>query len=1257
MSFLNRMKNMIDTFRPLNTLDSPPPTAEPPLKKQKTGSEQDRSIMAANGYSNSHFALSPELIDDAGSEHTARTDRAGSHGSMASIMSQTEGVIEFQNVQREGQARSNRRRRSHAGSQSPRTNAQKYGRSIEPGRDDIDNSDRDELAAEKSPHFPGGSKNPRRVNSTLHIADAADIEILGGPQKRLIDLLRPGKRLRGQVDAEEDELALETSITHNPRRAASKPTSKGSPQIAQRNNAHGSMKKERFMVRLRSALCTPNHRCIEDASGCCCFLGEGEASDTAAKGPELRAYTKEGDPVPEYEWVEITRRVNRVHYNPDSPYVKISQATVDKVGGKIGGNMVLQFSDSNEALKLVQWVKDNLGSQVQFNTDMERDKLCQTYETLMAAIKKAISGSPSPLEISRAARATAPSSPLSQATTQSSTALTRRPPRLVDQLRSSQQLPSEQYEQRSFDVTAPLQRSTRSRNEDAVMIDAPLVSSAPVSRWTEDHPEWSKNWRMPLVFHRTTVDKDDIPRLDEGQCLNDNLLGFGLHYLFEEYPNRHSELKKRVYVHNTFFYEKLTAAKSSREINYDGVKGWTSKVDLLSYDYIIVPVNEYYHWWVAIICNPGRLDPNDPGRSIERPDGDRDTTNSVTEGKSNNDAEKPEDVEMIDIDSIQSRDQRDSIKAEEARESTDRGENDSIKATRAGKSVVDLAADDTDSDIREKLNGITKPPKKDPSEETKILTLDSMGNSHYPAIKALKAYLLAEFLDKRQTKVKDLPKQIGMKVKNIPEQDNFSDCGIYLLGYIQQFVKDPDGFTRSLMQREKPGWKFDPSELREFWRNTIFQKQREHQAKQDEERRRKKEEAARRKAVSSTPTDKMTATTGSQTPGRDGTPHDLATDNGASSSQFAKPPVVSRNTNPTEPTPAPRPTTVFKSPSKRVASPAARPVTEPASVDVARGVSSNTSSHSPAPIPRPSSQPRKTADHVVVDLERDRPDSKGEAPRVLQDSPLPGEIRRPRSKGHDHSPGQRVSPLPGGWPEVSFMPKLSDSSPASDRRTSGFAETSGIAEEISPRAFYSNVPQRPQSPKLLSLQEQSSRPPSPLVERHKRKSSPARKAKASSPARKAVAPSPQPQAQPSIEIFDPPTPEIQRPTTKAKAEKKDKTKIDDDPNSYRAHSNPNKTTYGKSDKHSRHKSMIPKRVVDTTGASGSGSGIGKGSRRQENQQRQRSPIKPKNKTAVEATKAAAEEIRSPSPARVVSDLVESDIPVVKRAHVDLTDEN
>ncbi|CCC11350.1 unnamed protein product [Sordaria macrospora k-hell] len=1139
------------SFKPVDTLDSSPQATGPPFKKQKTGSETGRSVTVTNEYSNSHVALSPELIEDAPSDYAARTNRSGSHGSRTSLKLQTEGVIEFQNVQdlglRDGGTRrSNRRRRSHGGSQSPGTNTPRYGPSIEPGRDDIDNSDRDELG-EKSPHFSSGPL-PRRANSTRRMVDAADSAILGSPEKR-------PKRLRRQLDPEEDELALGTPPnSRNPRRAASSLVNKGGIQTTERNNSQDLVKKARVIVRLESALCQPNHRYIRKGPQGWCSLGE--VVPTGAKHLQLCACSTEGNLLSELDWLEITKRVNAILHNPKSSFVKICQSTTVNVGA----NMVFQFFTAEEAQIFVQWAKENL---------------------------------------------------------------------------SAKQVPVPQHDQ----------QSSGSQNDDTLMIDAPPVSSPPVSRWTEDHPEWSKDWRVPLVFHRTIVDKDDIPRLDENQCLNDNLLGFGLHYLFEEYPERHSELRKRVYVHNTFFYEKLKATKS-RDINYDGVKGWTSKVDLLSYDYIVVPVNEYYHWWVAIICNPGRLDPNHPQRSTNPT---REASNSKTiEGKVDGNVEKPDDVEMVDIDNVQSRDQGQEIQAKESRKSAERVEIDSSnKAEKVKNAVVDLVAEDTDNDLGEKLNKIAKPPKKDISEETKILTLDSLGNTHYPAVQSLKKYLLAEFEDKRQTKIEDPRKQIGIKASNIPEQDNFSDCGVYLLGYIQEFVKDPDQFAHCLLRRDKPDWRFDPSELREYWRNTIFEKQKEYQARHDEEKRRKKEEAARRKAASSTPSDTAMSATERQVSERNGLSHDSTADNASSAPQFVKPPVVSRNTTLNVPTPAPRPTTAIKSPPTGGASPSTVTVTNPAAVAVGRGDSNGHILDPVAPIPRPSTRPQKTAGNVVVDLEQEESELKDEVPDLL-----PGENHRPRSKDHNHSPRQPVSSqTPKGSPELNFIPTLPSSSPASDRRTSG------IALEISPQTFYSNVPQRPQSPKLQSLKPYSPRPQSPLVER-KRKSSPVRRAKATSTARK-MAPSLEPKAQPAapIDVFDPPTPEVQRPmttTSKAKVEKKIDDKVDGkDKNNNNQVNHNNKTTYGKSDKLTRQKSRIPRRVVDNTG--GSGSGIGKGRRAE--QQRQPSPTKTTSKEKAKSerkaeTKTTEEIPDSPPPAIVVSD-----IPALHSAAIDLTDDN
>ncbi|PHH83760.1 hypothetical protein CDD82_2632 [Ophiocordyceps australis] len=124
--------------------------------------------------------------------------------------------------------------------------------------------------------------------------------------------------------------------------------------------------------------------------------------------------------------------------------------------------------------------------------------------------------------------------------------------------------------------------------------------------WTAKNPDWQKAWKSSLVFpatgkNRATVDADDIIRLDEGQLLNDNLLAFYLRYLEHMLEVQNSQAQSKVYIFNTFFYEKLRSTKS--KINYEGVKTWTAKIDLFSYDYVIVPVNESAHWYLAIICN------------------------------------------------------------------------------------------------------------------------------------------------------------------------------------------------------------------------------------------------------------------------------------------------------------------------------------------------------------------------------------------------------------------------------------------------------------------------------------------------------------------------------------------------------------------------------------------------------------------------------------------------------------------------------
>lgn len=231
---------------------------------------------------------------------------------------------------------------------------------MEPGRDDIDNSDRDELAG-RSPHF-GPLLSRNKSTAPTRMVDAADAAILGSPQKVRVELTKPPRRLRRQLDPEEDELALGTpTAPRNPRRATSKTANTGAVQATEQNNSHEPLQKARqVVVRLESALCQPNHRYIKKGAQGWCSLGEVERASSGANQLQLCACSREGNLLPDLDWLEVTKRVKLIQHNPESTFVKIWQSTA----GNVGANMVFQFFAADEAKTFVQWVKENLDSEV-----------------------------------------------------------------------------------------------------------------------------------------------------------------------------------------------------------------------------------------------------------------------------------------------------------------------------------------------------------------------------------------------------------------------------------------------------------------------------------------------------------------------------------------------------------------------------------------------------------------------------------------------------------------------------------------------------------------------------------------------------------------------------------------------------------------------------------------------------------------------------------------------------------------------------
>lgn len=363
------------------------------------------------------------------------------------------------------------------------------------------------------------------------------------------------------------------------------------------------------------------------------------------------------------------------------------------------------------------------------------------------------------------------------------------------------------------------------------------------SRWTELNPDWSKEWKTSIIYpkegkNRATVDMQDIERLDEGQFLNDSLINFYLRWLEQRLSERNPALHKRIYFHNTFFYKTLTTlSRGHRGINYEAVERWTARVDLLSYDYIIVPVNENTHWYVAIICNapkllPGKPEvsentktPQDDSNSIEKiipENGSKSSRQSLSSPQSTlAQRSEQQDIAISEIENLSLKESKGNSSPEADPKSNDVAGMASEEDISVNSSHEDSAKRDFSKERptmltdqkqapskklspgkRGKRKSVTSAPRKHDPKEPRIITLDSLGVRHSPTCTNLRDYIVAEIKSKRGIEIPS-PGPLGTTAMNIPGQTNFCDCGLFLLSYVEKFLENPDDFIHDILQNTR----------------------------------------------------------------------------------------------------------------------------------------------------------------------------------------------------------------------------------------------------------------------------------------------------------------------------------------------------------------------------------------------------------------------------------------------------------------------
>jgi len=361
---------------------------------------------------------------------------------------------------------------------------------------------------------------------------------------------------------------------------------------------------------------------------------------------------------------------------------------------------------------------------------------------------------------------------------------------------------------------------------------------------------------------QTPVDRCDIKRLDEGEFLNDNLISFYLRYLEDKAERERPDIAKRVHIMSPFFYQRLTRGKGRKNIDYDGVKRWTSKVNIFAYDYIVVPVNENQHWYLAIICNAPKLIESPKEQTVEEEhQAEVDEKDIIDLGDSQVEVVLPAKTPRDMVDDHKSPDIENNVSNLSIED--DPNEWPSLEEcgglhhkpstfSKARTGMVDnqtsgkglAATEDNDlpqetppnSAKNKKGRRKSHPPvRKYNTKEPRIITLDSLDHAHSSTCSNLKEFLICEAKEKLGVEVTLAQHSIGMTAKNIPLQDNYCDCGLYLLGYVEGFLDSPDETIHDIMQSNdttKHFVKMNASDMRNSMRDLIFKLRREQREKE-----------------------------------------------------------------------------------------------------------------------------------------------------------------------------------------------------------------------------------------------------------------------------------------------------------------------------------------------------------------------------------------------------------------------------------------
>ncbi|XP_056361102.1 sentrin-specific protease 7 isoform X2 [Oenanthe melanoleuca] len=256
------------------------------------------------------------------------------------------------------------------------------------------------------------------------------------------------------------------------------------------------------------------------------------------------------------------------------------------------------------------------------------------------------------------------------------------------------------------------------------------------------------------------VTREDLECLEYGEFLNDVIIDFYLKYLLLEKAPKH--VADRTHIFSSFFYKCLTRTEknsegdikvSAAQRRHRRVRTWTRNINIFNKDYIFVPVNEESHWYMAVICFPWL----EEAVYEECP-----PQNSLSQQS----PLEPE-CENTRAGSVLFKDE----------EEMDGGNEMAASASVLYSAISKISLSNS---------------KKQICKRPCILILDSLkACSVQKTVQVLREYLEVEWEAKRKTHREFSKSTMIDLCPRVPKQDNSSDCGVYLLQYVESFFQNP----------------------------------------------------------------------------------------------------------------------------------------------------------------------------------------------------------------------------------------------------------------------------------------------------------------------------------------------------------------------------------------------------------------------------------------------------------------------------------